>query len=110
MSDELSRQGEHVSTYSYNSNDPESLRGVIERLRGEHQHAASQWQRERRALQQRAARAEARLVSVRALAAKWDVDADACDRAHEEWGGASLYVAKCLRQVAAELRERLGGA
>lgn len=46
---------------------------------------------------------------VEQLAGKWESDADACERAHPEWGGACLYVAKNLRQVAAELRERAKG-
>lgn len=46
------------------------------------------------------------LVELEALAGRWETDATACEKADAEWGGASLYVAKYLRQVAAELRQR----
>ena len=39
------------------------------------------------------------------LATKWMHTANKVDNAHEEWGGACLYVAKSMRQCAAELLE-----
>lgn len=44
-------------------------------------------------------------IALTQLAFKWKNTANKVDSAHEEWGGACLYVAKSMRQCAAELLE-----